>query len=155
MFNNLTLGGPEPIYHSHECGELCMYFCIYIIMCVYCVDSVLVCVWLHWWINVLGELSKPNTWGWHLACSTLKTVSIGNNILIPGHHKIGNLSSCSCMAWMSKILSYILFMGVLFCEIILIWFSFNCRDTKLFIFKNWIHEVIIRWFVLHFGSVGG
>lgn len=44
LFNNLTLGGPEPIYHSHECGELCMYFCIYIIMCVYCVDSVLVCV---------------------------------------------------------------------------------------------------------------
>lgn len=44
LFNNLTLRGPEAIYHSHECGELCMYFCIYIIMCVYCVDSVLVCV---------------------------------------------------------------------------------------------------------------
>lgn len=99
LFNNLTLRGTEAIYHSHDCGELCMYFCIYIIMCVYCVDSVLVCVWLHWWINVFWELSKPNTWGWHLACSTLKTVSIGNNVLIPGHHKISNLSSCSCVAW--------------------------------------------------------
>lgn len=114
LFNNLTLGGPEPIYHSHECGELCMYFCIYIIMCVYCVDSVLVCVWLHWWINVFGELSKPNTWGWHLACSTLKTVSIGNNILIPGHHKISNLSSCSCVAWDVKKLCPIYYLWVFY-----------------------------------------
>lgn len=95
----MSFGGLEVIYYSYDCGELCMYFCIYIIMCVYCVDLVFVCVWFYWWINVFWELLKLNIWGWYLICLIFKIVLIGNNILIFGYYKIGNLFLCSCVVW--------------------------------------------------------
>lgn len=100
LFNNLTLGGPEAIYipQSWMWWTVYVFLYIYNYVCILCRLSACLCVTSL--VNqCFGELSKPNTWGWHLACSTLKTVSIGNNILIPGHHKISNLSSCSCVAW--------------------------------------------------------
>lgn len=99
LFNNLSLGGPEAIYHSHDWWTVYVFLYIYNYVCILCRLSACLCVTSLMNQCFLGTVKTKYLGMTPITCLTLKTVSMRNNILIPGHHKISNLSSCSCVAW--------------------------------------------------------